>query len=245
MEPHPQLGALVRAARAGTPRRHPSSTMKQQHFSTPSGPARRPQWPLHQEHRDHRTLQPRSLRIAHKIVLGLVAALGFFLVVRFGFVMWFGSKAGSEIDSVAGMLNLTDELRVVLKLIGMLLVFDFLAPIVLALLLSSLGRRIRWDMKMAGKIVALVAFFALKPVISWITGRHMVDHLPLRVVEIDPNGGELFDSRSAKPLAGVVDDVDGTLKFYNFPNGVRPSDGRKIRPCTPEDVARWKLRPSP
>ena len=73
-----------------------------------------------------------------------------------------------------------------------------------------------------------------------ITGLRRGSPVQLAGVEIDPAQAELFDSRQGQALGGVVEEADGRLRFYNLREGIRPSDGRKIRPCTPEDVARWQ-----
>ncbi|MEA3189043.1 MAG: hypothetical protein QOD99_2873 [Chthoniobacter sp.] len=182
------------------------------------------------------------MRWVHRIVLAIGAVLIGWIFVRSLAATWIGGKAGDEIEAASRLLGLTDELRGIFKVLGSLVLIDLMLPLLTSGGASLLGRRIRWTPGMTGRVAALIGFFALKPTVATLTGLDFRDGMPSKVVEINPGESEIFDSRTSAPLAGVVIEGDGMRRFYNLRQGVRPADGARIQPATPEDIAQWKAR---
>ncbi len=184
------------------------------------------------------------IRWAHRIILAVVGILLLWVIIRAATSFWIGGKAVNEVDTTGRLLGLTDELRSLFKLLAILLVTDLALPLLTAGIWSMLGRRVRWTPGLAGRVAALLGIFALKPTVSAITGLDFRDGMPSKVVEINPEQTELFDSRSGKALVGVVVESSGERRFYNLRVGIRPSDGTAIRPVTHDDVAQWRTKES-
>jgi hypothetical protein len=174
----------------------------------------------------------------HWITAALGILLAGFLLTRLVLVATIGRDAASQASATAQILHLPAEVAFLLKIISVLVILDASAPLVWAFVLSLLGRRVRWKSELVGRIIAVVAFFFLKPMVMMITGR-AVDAQAAHVQEIDPDKVDLFDPVDGKALVGYVEDAE--IHFYNRITGHRPSDNREIFPVTPSVVNRYRM----